>query len=293
MNSRAVAFDPAAAEDIRLWLANTFYGGSVAALPSLSDESLAADQCKWLTHLQRLRQAHAQRAIERKAIVADAAERAHSYAFEARRLKQLNEATGITAEQLSRSGRTSLTTLVECADELHLKDVRPSSYMIALHNLSHSTGAALEACVVAERQAVVSEQICTDARRDLADVRRAVKQASSARDAEASKLAERKKQTPMLRQVAEDCRTAVANDKRQLAALGVTKEVFHSELQRRAQRIEDVERELAPLNMALQNFRGLPPDLSLAQARVDQAEQEMRMLQSELTKELEGLGFAS
>lgn len=281
--------EPLDAASMRAWLIDTFYGGSAAAAPPLGDASLLAAAAQ----LHQLRQLYTSRMHERTVLTADAEERAHAYAFEARRLRQLNEASGITAEHLSRSGRTSLTTLAQCADELSLKDVRASSYLLALHRLSQTSAAAAEAAIVAEREATECEQAAVDARRELADVRRACKLAATARDGEAARLAERRKQTPLLRQVADECRAAVANDKKHLAALSVSKDLFHSELQRRAQRIEDVERELAPLNQALSSFRGLPPDVSLAEARVAAAEQELVALQEELARELEGLDFAA
>jgi hypothetical protein len=92
------------------------------------------------------------------------------HAFAARRLRQLNEATGITVEHLSRAGRTSLSTLEETAQELDLRDVRPVSYLVALNQLTLSTASAADAAIASEREASEAEQAAADAARELADL---------------------------------------------------------------------------------------------------------------------------
>lgn len=92
------------------------------------------------------------------------------HVFAARRLRQLNEATGITVEHLSRAGRTSLSTLEETAQELDLRDVRPVSYLVALNQLTLSTASAADAAIASEREASEAEQAAADAARELADL---------------------------------------------------------------------------------------------------------------------------
>jgi hypothetical protein len=47
---------------------------------------------------------------------------------------------------------------------------------------------------------------------------------------------------------------------RHLASLGVTKELFHGELQKRAQRLEALQQqEMQPMQQVIQSYRNLPP----------------------------------
>jgi hypothetical protein len=120
--------------------------------------------------------------------------------------------------------------------------------------------------------------------------RRIQTQAAEARGLEAPKIAERKTQVSMLQQVVTDCTAVVNRDKHTLAAAGYAKDLTHGELQKRHQRLLALEKEVAPVLARLADFRGLPPDPSLAQQRVAQAEAQLARLRVEFAEEMQKVG---
>lgn len=220
-------------------------------------------------------------------LIEDLRQKADEYNAEGRRLGHILSSINLTSASLSQSGVASLRTLANLALILQTKNASESSYILALQHLEDETRRVeesrqaelrtLNSPIEKTKTAVIKRSALKNALDDL-------EKKTHEEDAELRKQA---KETQFIRNKAKEYKTQVQKTQAALDKTGIDPSVYHQALVARAEELEKLKDEIAPMKEQLQSYHGLPPDAIQAHMRLDELKEKVAQLEAELTNKID------
>lgn len=221
-----------------------------------------------------------QRQRRHRLLVENAKQRAVEYRAENKRLTALCESVGLSKAHLSPEGRADLAALSSVGTALGLKNLSTSCCMAGLVELTNERTA-----VKAElsKQSQLAKDLARKSRTSLQEL--TFVQQLQQRLAE--ERAANRKQSGDIRGVEQQWRQKLAQYKKEeqalearLAQSGIGQDCTHEALQALGDRLAEVRREMRPVEQTLQAYNELPPDMTTANHRIQEARDRLRSLEA-------------
>lgn len=248
--------------EVLLWLERLFNGDPVPNF-TVNEASVGA--------LHQLACETAERDRDARVHIADMRQRTHEYRHEAARTERVLESIGLGASSLSRSGTASVGLLSGLADTLDLQVTDSTSFMLGLGQLAEEV-AVLESQLAAaelvhrERQADLLEQ-----RRRSRMIKAAMARLEEQATIEASQGAERAARTAFLLQKSADYSRQSKQLEEDIQTNGYDESLTHSAIAKVAKEYAELVQATHSLRRQVQSYKNLPPDLSLAGVKLEEA----------------------
>eukprot|EP00112_Aurelia_sp_Birch-Aquarium-sp1_P012644 Seg2660.1 transcript_id=Seg2660.1/GoldUCD/mRNA.D3Y31 product="HAUS augmin-like complex subunit 1" protein_id=Seg2660.1/GoldUCD/D3Y31 len=223
--------------------------------------------------------------------IEDVTRKTQEYAAEASFLAETLEGIGISNQSLSQSGQRNLRTLSELALGLTLKDCNHSSYVLAMTDLTNQ---------IEELSSEINVQGLKRRRlegkiKGVADEKKFVERSSEVLEQQAlieKPLQEKRiKEVHFLKGKAKEYKAMIDNLESAINQTGVSEDLYHESLKEMYELLNEVRGEINSLKSRLSSFHSLPPDMSLARVKIEEAKQELKRLESELYKDIEVLNL--
>jgi len=259
--------------EVVLWLERVFDGDTIPEF-EVTEQSI-----EWLLDLARN---NAKQDRDAQILIEDANQRTQEYDAEGIRVEELLEDVGLEVTSLSRSGGTSVNVLSELADILDLQSPSQTNFLLGLQHITEKCS-HLELKVI-ETEIAVFERQEAMAKQRLRSQR--IKQMMLNLDHEASLqtslAADRLARTDFLKQKTHGYTRQIRQLEHDIQASGYEDGLSHSAIVRIAKEYNELITAAAALRERIQKFKNLPPDLSLAGIKLEEA----RRLNAQLTLQI-------
>ncbi|CAB3984523.1 HAUS augmin-like complex subunit 1 [Paramuricea clavata] len=267
-------------QKVRAWLETLFVDEPI---PTFEINSKTIEILSTLVDINRKKDQDA------KILTEDLAQKKNEYRSEAKRLQRIISSVGLPLSNLSQSGLTSVRTLASTALLLDLRDTKMSSYLLGINELSKELHSAKE-------EEIKSKHATT---KQLQKTNKALIQYNSLKKACETLEEQISLQEPILKQRLRD--TGFLNQKtgeyqRQLDQLlsyqkqaNLEPALYHKALEKKYEDVVKLEEDLKPLKSKLDTYHSLPPDISLAKVRLEEARRELQSLEEQLTRNIDSM----
>ncbi|XP_078702156.1 HAUS augmin-like complex subunit 1 [Branchiostoma floridae x Branchiostoma belcheri] len=222
-----------------------------------------------------------------KLLLEDLGQKADEYNAEARRLSRTLQFVGLTPESLTKTGTTALSTLVSTAQTLELKNTATTSYLLAMKDLSQE---ALDVEDSRREEQHLSKELLRKTTTAMAHLNAIERDEESLEQREkmTGPDLEKKAQTAVfLQSKAAEYRNSLRQLRGQLEASGVDPTLYHHKLVNQAEELDKKREKIAELRAQLDSYHSLPPDISLARVKIEEAKRELAGLEEEINRKLE------
>lgn len=240
-----------------------------------------------VTVLHSLMRRNEQKEKDTQLLVEDLRQKADEYNAEGRRLGNILSLINLTPAALSQSGVASLRTLANLALILHTKNASESSYILALQHLEDETRKVeelqnaelrtLNRLVEKTKSAVIKRSALKNALDDL----------EGRLQDDDPELKKQVKETQYIRKKAKEYHAQVHKTQASLDKVGVDPSVYHQALVSRAEELEHLKEEIAPMKEKLESYHGLPPDAIQSHMKLDELREKVAQLETELTRKID------
>jgi len=240
-----------------------------------------------LAALNKLAKVNISRDADVELLLQDSAHYIHEYKQQGLRLQSVLQNVGVDPEEVDphSSVRACTTALVSLASALQLKDVQNSSYFVGINDLRQEAD-KLEQQQITERQVL----------KDLMGKTTQVVQ----RIAELKRVLEQLEEQSLVAQHTTSLRTAeiaylsskAAEYQETLAdaeAHAVDPELTHEHLLTEASRLSQLQILTNQIQEVLASYMDLPPDISLAKLKIEEARAKLGILEESLSSKLGGI----
>ncbi|KAI8507759.1 HAUS augmin-like complex subunit 1 [Branchiostoma belcheri] len=220
-------------------------------------------------------------------LLEDLGQKADEYNAEARRLSRTLQSIGLTPESLTKTGTTALSTLVSTAQTLELKNTSTTSYLLAMKDLSQE---ALDVEDSRREEQHLSKELLRKTTTAMAHLNAIERDEESLEQREkmTGPDLEKKAQTAVfLQSKAAEYRNSLRQLRGQLEASGVDPTLYHHKLVNQAEELDKKREKIAELRAQLDSYHSLPPDISLARVKIEEAKRELAGLEEEINRKLE------
>lgn len=219
-----------------------------------------------------------------KIIAADMRQRAREYRAETQRLTEILAVVGMDLRSLSSSGKVSAQTLAATSDVLDLKDTATTSLFLGLEKLARDLYTSEKAIKSQTNKRQRKERTVKMVNQKAALLEAIIVRLEEQAAIEARQSVERDSRVAFLQQKSRHYAEQIRRLEAELTANGYQTSTTHSALQRRAQQVQDLREVGRPVEAALTRYQSLPPDLSLAGTKLEEARRELAALENSLSE---------
>ncbi|XP_075595874.1 HAUS augmin-like complex subunit 1 isoform X2 [Balearica regulorum gibbericeps] len=203
----------------------------------------------------------------------------------------LTESLDLSESSLSKEGFGHFNVLVDTAMTLEIKDTSLASFFCAIDDLTSELYAAesenreikLESSKIKEKLTAVlmlEKKLAAD-----------LKKTEVFLEIENAKADNRSKNLEFLKNKSEDFKNRIKAAEDQLAAVALDQLLTHESLVSLSEKLAEQQEEIVLLKKKLEFYLDLPPNLSLAQVKIEEVKRELNALEEELAKEVNSLTF--
>ncbi|CAH1253032.1 HAUS1 [Branchiostoma lanceolatum] len=220
-------------------------------------------------------------------LLEDLGQKADEYNAEGRRLTRTLRSVGLTPESLTKTGNTALGTLVSTAQTLELKNTSTTSYLLAMKDLSQ---AALDVEDSRREEQHLSKELLrktTTAMAHLNAIQRDEETLDQREKMNGPDLEKKAQTAVFLQSKATEYRNSLRQLRGQLEDSGVDATLYHHKLVNQAEELDKKREKIAELRAQLDSYHSLPPDVSLARVKIEEAKRELARLEDEVNRKLE------
>jgi len=226
--------------------------------------------------------------VQEKLQLDDIRQRTREYKSEADRLESmLSSRLGLSLSDLSPSGQKAVDILASLASTLQLKNAQQSTFISAMLRVQNEQDDLAASLLQQQRQHQDLVRKTRAIVQQLHQCQKAIDEAKESSNAQASQQAHQQRQMHALAQKADNYQADRDVAKEALRRSGIREHETHSSLVHQHQKIKDLEVQVGSLLAILKQYHGLPPDLTLAQAKVDEARQQLQQLNDQFAREIE------
>eukprot|EP01104_Vermistella_antarctica_P008644 TRINITY_DN2175_c0_g2_i1.p1 TRINITY_DN2175_c0_g2~~TRINITY_DN2175_c0_g2_i1.p1 ORF type:complete len:285 (+),score=53.30 TRINITY_DN2175_c0_g2_i1:235-1089(+) len=215
-------------------------------------------------------------------VLADLDTRIEEYRSEGSRLASILEGVGLHPGSLSRLLISSLRSLAALAVALRLREPDTSSYLVGLQNLTEET---MDLEKERREETKMSENLrakITEALQSVRELNRLATQFQEQAANQTSEVATHLRNVSYMDSKGKEYGATLNQLKTSLASSGVSADIYHSALVVVYEELQALQRRTEPKLAALQAYHDLPPDLSLAKVRLEDARKELSDVHAEL-----------
>ncbi|XP_065836886.1 HAUS augmin-like complex subunit 1 [Oscarella lobularis] len=246
--------------EIKSWLSSLFEGEETSWEVSERTVDL----------LSRLRTVCSEREKRAKSITTELALLTAQYDHESRHLDEILKSVGLSWENLSQSGRTSVETLSRLALILGTRD----SQLIGCHSRLLRTGENA-------KQSTESSHLPEGG-----ELLEEMEQLAAACRLKKSSVASSNVEREFLQAKSDQYRQQIQSLEKDLRAAGITAHCTHSELKKLEKAQSSLQNQLPELRAAVSHYQQLPADISLAQTKLEELQRELHRLEEQLTDQV-------
>ncbi|XP_065911751.1 HAUS augmin-like complex subunit 1 [Dysidea avara] len=214
-------------------------------------------------------------------------QRAEEYKAETKRLQGLHKHIGINQSDMSEEARKAIEDTVTMAVNLDLKDCSYTSFLLAVSDRKRKQAQQAERELKdkrkTERQLERSEKAGTTANHYHQMLETFQQQKQQQEQVKEEKL----QYVEFLKQKSEQYQSQINKMKEELSRNGYQSSLSHSSLLSVSQEISELRKQLNPLKEKISSFQNLPPDMSLARVKLEEARRELALLEDKLTNNVD------
>ncbi|XP_064259465.1 HAUS augmin-like complex subunit 1 isoform X2 [Passer domesticus] len=118
-----------------------------------------------------------------------------------------------------------------------------------------------------------------------------IEKVEASQKAEQAKAEIHSKNLKFLEDKSKDMKIRIADAENELVARGLDKSLTHEALMKSSEELAALRKKMEPLKMELASYLDLPPSILLAQVKVEEAKRELKVLDEELSREIEAVPF--
>jgi len=210
---------------------------------------------------------------------------------EASRLQEIIDSVGLSVYTLSNSGKSNLKMLTDVALALEIKDVKKSSYCLALYDLNQQI--TLLTNEVAAKQRDLNKLIkqTENSLKHLEKITIYYEEASNNSTVDTPVRDKRIKECESLRSKSQKYQSQIREFEKDQQFQHIDKQLHHEALVKLSEQLEELKTELQPLQKKFQSYRSLPPDINLAKVKIEEAKRELSKLDSKLQTDIDLLNL--
>ncbi|XP_072167164.1 HAUS augmin-like complex subunit 1 [Diadema setosum] len=224
---------------------------------------------------------------DRQLLIDDLNQKTEEYHAEASRLSAILQNVGLSPASLSQSGNVSLRTLSNVAQILDLKVASDTNYFLAMTDLSREQ-IKVEDCRHEENllnqnlfKKTKSAMIKSDS------LKRAMTSLEDQAKEQGPQLEEKTRQAGFYHSKTKEYRNQLEVLEENLTESEVDPSVYHQSLVKLSEHLETLNSKLAPLRAKLESYNDLPPNVSLAKVKIEEAKRELASLEAELSRNID------
>ncbi|XP_038077648.1 HAUS augmin-like complex subunit 1 [Patiria miniata] len=264
--------------EVRAWLERSFAGAAIAQY-EINERTMEILHGLMLKNQVRDKDA--------QIVTEDVRQKTEEYHTEAVRLAGILQSVGLSATTLSQSGNVSLRTLASVAGTLGIRDASTSSYLLAMMEMSK---VAMETEEARQREKRLSEQLFTKTKAALIKcntLKKALQALEEQAEYQGPELEKKAQQAGVLNSKAKEYQAQLHQLQTQLEENNVEPSLYHQSLVKLSEELTALNAELTPLKSKLDSYHNLPPDISLAKVRIEEAKRELGRMEAELSKNID------
>jgi len=266
--------------EVEAWLVRTFAGSEVPRF-ELSESTLEV-----LAGLMKINEQQDQAA---ELVRLDWEQREEEYSSEADRLQRVLSRLELTPSSLSQNAMVALKTLVSLSLMLDTQSTSATHLLLTINEVSEEKFRLAEQLQLERRLAAdLSLRINAQLQR-LVTLKRALRDAEQHAEKEGPELEEKASNMEFLRKKIEDYRETIEQRKKELSTAGVDPSIFHRTLLAKAEELRAQQEKLHAVKVKLDAYKALPPDVSLARVKVEEAKRELARLEKEIMDHIDPL----
>ncbi|XP_046854163.1 HAUS augmin-like complex subunit 1 [Xenia sp. Carnegie-2017] len=218
-------------------------------------------------------------------IMEELIQRKEEYKHESARLHKITAAVGLS--NLPESSQASVEILANTALNLNLKDTTMSSYILGINNLLRERHLIKKQMKESKYSMKKLLRATKKALLQYNTLKRAYEILENEISLQEPLLKQRRNETDFLKQKSSEYEQQLHHLQSILINVNLKPDLFHKALERKYEDILKVEDELKPLKTKLDNYHSLPPNMSLAKVKLEEARIELETLEEQLTKDIE------
>ncbi|XP_005060397.1 PREDICTED: HAUS augmin-like complex subunit 1 [Ficedula albicollis] len=225
-------------------------------------------------------------------LVEDMEDRAAKYEAEADyRQAILRESLGFSEFSLSEEALADFSDLIESALELEVEDMSLTSFYGAITCMTSELHKTKSKNNEMELQLKTLTKKLTSALMLEKKLKEDVEKLQESQEAERAKMEIRSKNLKFLQVKTEDLKIKIKEAENKLIDVGLDQSLTHEALMKSSEQLAALYKEMEPLKQERKSYHDLPLSMPLARVIVEEARNELKALDDELTRELEAVPF--
>uniref|UniRef100_A0A8C3L035 HAUS augmin like complex subunit 1 n=1 Tax=Chrysolophus pictus TaxID=9089 RepID=A0A8C3L035_CHRPC len=223
-------------------------------------------------------------------LIEDMKERAAEYDAETEYLQSfLTESLDLSPSSLSKEGSAHLETLVDSATILEVEDLSLTSFFCAMNDRSLELHEAESKNKEMEQELLNFKEKLTATLLLEEQLEKDLEKVKTHLEIEEAKSESRLQNLQFLKDKSEDLRIRIKTAEKQLATSGLDQSLMHESLVNLSEKLDGMQREMVHVKRKLDCYLDLPPNLSLARVKVEEAKRELNALEVKFSKKIEML----
>lgn len=222
-------------------------------------------------------------------ITKDYFQKTSEYAAEVERLSRITEQVGLPVSSMSQSGRTSLKTLASVALLLGVKNCSTSSLLLGIAEQSQALSAAVDAN--SEEKRLLSRLLIKTkkAQTNASDLQRSLDGLQDQRALQAPRLKKNAQETDFVKLKCKEYGKINKELEGYQAKVQLDSSISHGSLVKKSEEVRIIKEKMKPIKSKLEGYHSLPPDISQARVKVEEAKMQLEMLERQLSVSIDTL----
>ncbi|XP_020625872.1 HAUS augmin-like complex subunit 1 [Orbicella faveolata] len=242
-----------------------------------------------LSVLEQLARRNLEQNKHAEIITKDYIQKTAEYSAEVERLSRITEQVGLPVSSMSQSGRMSLKTLTSLAQLLGTKNCSTSSLLLGIAEQSQALFAAIDANT--EEKRLLSRLLVRTkkAKTTASDLQRSL---DGLQDQVALQTPQLKKNSQETEFVKLKCKEYAKLNKELEAyqsQVQLDSSIYHGSLVKKAEEVRLIKEKMKPIKSKLEGYHSLPPDISQARVKVEEAKMQLELLEKQLSISIDTL----
>lgn len=218
-----------------------------------------------------------------KILTADFTKKAAEYNAEALQLQKWRETVKLDPSILSKESQKALSALAHTAHVLNVQTPTSTNIILAMNQLDMEHMQVMNEQEQEKSRTASLLEMNKDLSKKLEELRVIVQQAEATWKLRQEELAKDAKWKHFSMEKCKNYSTDINNHEAKLRQVGLSKETTHGNISKEWTRLQALEKEVKDLEKQLSSYT-LPPDMTLAEVKVQEARQELSAIMDGLTE---------
>ncbi|KAL9821864.1 HAUS augmin-like complex subunit 1 [Geothlypis trichas] len=203
----------------------------------------------------------------------------------------LGESLGFLEGSMSKEANDDLADLVQSAIELDVEDTSLTSFYSAINDMTLELYKTKSKNEEMEQKLRILAKKLTSALMVEKQLEKDIEKLKKSQGVQQAKAETQSKNMKFLEDKSKDLKIRICDAEAELLARGLDQSLTHEALVKSSEELAALRKEIEPLKTELASYLDLPPSIPLAQVKVEEARNELKALDEELTREIEALPF--